>query len=78
MYCRWYRRDDNYVPPMYVLLSISHHLPDFTSDDKDKKKAAKETWWKESDDVQEALIQAAQKVFDVEKTRQMTVSGILF
>ena len=40
--CRWYTRDDNAVPAAYTLASISAHIPDFLSLDRDKQKVAKE------------------------------------
>ncbi|KAH3692914.1 hypothetical protein DPMN_193250 [Dreissena polymorpha] len=32
--CRWYSRDDNAVPPAYILASISTHLSDFIKKDR--------------------------------------------
>lgn len=78
MCCRWYTRDDNAVPAVYILSSISTHIPDFLSEDNDKKKAAKNQWWEESQQMQEGLEETAMKVFDVEKARKYIMSGIFW
>jgi hypothetical protein len=72
---RWYRKDDNSVPPAYILLSVSTHIPDFLSEDEGKKKVAKNKWWEESQIMQEALSETAKKVFDKETARQYIQSG---
>lgn len=63
------------LPPAYVLSSISTHLPDFISRDKDKQKVAKSQWWKECEDMQNALEITAKKVFDEETARKYIMSG---
>ncbi|KAH3832819.1 hypothetical protein DPMN_106116 [Dreissena polymorpha] len=72
--CRWYSRDDNAVPPAYILASISTHLPDFISMDRDRQKVGKEQWWKESEQMQHALESAATRVFDQETARKYIIS----
>jgi hypothetical protein len=78
LYChcvRWYDRDDNSVPPQYVLHSISTHLPDFISTDPDRKSTAKATWWQESENFQEAMTAAAEEVLDADAARKYIWSG---
>lgn len=59
---RWYKRDDNSLPPVFVLQTISKLLPDFLSRDQEKKKAAKSTWWNESEALQKTLTAVSKKV----------------
>ena len=66
------------MPPEYVLSPISTHLPAFIGNNKEEKKAAKETWWKENETMQEALEQSALKVFDEQKARSFIMSGKCF
>ncbi|KAG9274177.1 hypothetical protein AMEX_G11074 [Astyanax mexicanus] len=40
----WYQLDENTVPPVYRLLPVSTHLPDFLSRDGQRRKAAKKAW----------------------------------
>ncbi|KAI5104186.1 NACHT domain- and WD repeat-containing protein 1-like isoform X1, partial [Silurus meridionalis] len=40
----WYRLDENIVPPVYRLLPVSTHHPDFLSRDGERRKAAKKAW----------------------------------
>ncbi|XP_060597775.1 NACHT domain- and WD repeat-containing protein 1-like [Ruditapes philippinarum] len=70
LFQKWYRKDDNSVPPTYILLSVSTHIPDFLSEDKEKKKIAKNKWLEESQIMQEALSGTAKKVFDEETARK--------
>ena len=73
---RWYVRDDNAVPPVYVLQRISTHLPDFiSSNDKDRGKA-RDQWWIDHDRMQDVLGKTAEKCLGAEKARNYLVSGI--
>jgi histidinol phosphatase-like PHP family hydrolase len=56
-------------------LSVSTHIPDFLSEDEEKKKIAKNKWWEESQIMQEALSETAKKVFDKETARKYIQSG---
>ncbi|KAK6174050.1 hypothetical protein SNE40_017396 [Patella caerulea] len=58
---KWFIRDDNSVPPTYVLQPISSHLPDFILPDVDKKKQAKDTWDGERENMREALAASAKQ-----------------
>ncbi|XP_033747679.1 NACHT domain- and WD repeat-containing protein 1-like [Pecten maximus] len=73
---KWYLRDYNAVPPVYVLSSISKHLPDSISRDKDvsKKLKAKQIWWDESDTMQEALKSAAEQALGEEEAKKYVIS----
>ena len=74
-YCRWYQKDDNADPPVYVLQRISTRLPDFISSDNDAKMKAKEMWWVDSDKMQDILATTAEKCLGPEKARNYVVSG---
>ncbi|TSK82214.1 NACHT domain- and WD repeat-containing protein 1 [Bagarius yarrelli] len=41
----WYRLDENTVPPVYRLLPVSTHHPDFLSRDGERRKAARKAWY---------------------------------
>lgn len=72
---RWYTKDTNAVPEMYVSHPVSFNIPDYISKDKEKKNVAKKQWWKESDIIQSTLEDIAQKVFDVQTARKYIRSG---
>lgn len=72
---RWYKRDDNAVPPVYVLQRISTLLPDFVSTNKEDRNKAKADWWTDSDKMQDLLAAAAEKCLGPEKSRNYLVSG---
>ncbi|KAH3895797.1 hypothetical protein DPMN_019963 [Dreissena polymorpha] len=74
LFHKWYTRDDNAVPPAYILTSISTHIPEYISKDKGMQKGAKEQWTKESEQMQDALESAATRVFDQEKARKYIIS----
>ncbi|KAL5016270.1 hypothetical protein ScPMuIL_005859 [Solemya velum] len=57
---KWFLKDDNVVPPSYVLQSISTHIPDFLSSDSKKRNNAKNIWSTESEKMREALEEASQ------------------
>ncbi|XP_027025117.2 NACHT domain- and WD repeat-containing protein 1 [Tachysurus fulvidraco] len=42
---KWYRLDENTVPPVYRLLPVSTHHPEFLSRDGERRKAAKKAWY---------------------------------
>ena len=56
--------DENIVPTSYVLQPISVNLPDFLEkQDKARFHSAKQQWNDENYQMQEALVEAAKKVF---------------
>lgn len=80
MFCfnRWFKKDDNAVPPAYILLPISHHLPDFVNKTGDTEafKKAKDTWWRENDIMGQTLYEAAMEHLKSEEERlKYIVSG---
>ena len=75
--CRWYKRDDNAVPPVFTLVPVSFHLPDFICDDKDRKDTAKKQWWEESDAMQDAVELAATKVLGSSEAEKYVISSAL-
>ena len=76
---RWYRRDDNAVPPSYVLQPISKNIPEFLSKDPDVFSKARDTWWEENDAMREALATASQQTLtDLIESHKFMQSGRLF
>lgn len=75
LFYRWYKKDDNAVPPVYVLQRISTQLPDFISTNVDAKDKAKAIWWIDSDKMQDLLATTAEKCLGPEKARNYLVSG---
>ncbi|XP_060067084.1 NACHT and WD repeat domain-containing protein 2-like [Ylistrum balloti] len=71
---KWYQKDNNAVPPMYLLSPISKHLPDFLSSDKDASKEAKTKWWQESDIMQAALESSAEQALGPEAAKKFIIS----
>lgn len=62
------------MPQSYVLQSISTYLPDFLSTDKDKKSAAQNQWWEDSEIIRDALEKASQ-VLDPKDAQKYIMSG---
>ncbi|KAK3601003.1 hypothetical protein CHS0354_008112 [Potamilus streckersoni] len=52
---KWYRRDDNAVPPENVLANITFHYPDYFSSDKDSKNQSKRSYDHECEVMTNAL-----------------------
>ncbi|XP_069134939.1 NACHT domain- and WD repeat-containing protein 1-like [Argopecten irradians] len=71
---KWYLRDSNAVPPVYLLCSISNHLPDSVSRDKEVSKKAKQIWWEESEVMQEALKSAAEEALGEVEAKKYIIS----
>ncbi|XP_062592194.1 NACHT and WD repeat domain-containing protein 2-like [Saccostrea cucullata] len=71
---KWYRRDENAVPPVYALTQISKFLPDFLSTDSQKKREAANQFWVENDIMQDALEMAANQVLGPEDARRYVIS----
>ncbi|KAL3864383.1 hypothetical protein ACJMK2_006070 [Sinanodonta woodiana] len=71
---KWYHRDDNAVPPVYVLDAISVHLPDFLSKDEKRKKVARNTWSDESELMQKAIGETSMRIFDEATARKYAMS----
>lgn len=63
------------IPPAYALASISSHIPNFVSTNRDEQKAAKAQWWEECETMQNALEATARKVFDAQTARKYIMSG---
>ena len=61
---KWFKRDDNLVPPMYILQSIRSLLPDYnnaSSSSEERSKASSE-WWGAFEKMQVVFREASQKV----------------
>uniref|UniRef100_K1Q937 Uncharacterized protein n=1 Tax=Magallana gigas TaxID=29159 RepID=K1Q937_MAGGI len=71
---KWYKRDDNSLPPVFVLQTISKLLPDFMSRDQEKKKAAKSIWWNESEALQKTLTDVSKKVLGEKEAMKYILS----
>uniref|UniRef100_A0ABM0GQ48 Leucine-rich repeat and WD repeat-containing protein KIAA1239-like n=1 Tax=Saccoglossus kowalevskii TaxID=10224 RepID=A0ABM0GQ48_SACKO len=42
---RWYKKDTNHVPSMYVMQPVSRIIPDFITGDQKRNEEAKSQWW---------------------------------
>ncbi|XP_071144810.1 NACHT and WD repeat domain-containing protein 2-like [Mytilus edulis] len=72
---KWYVKDDNCVPPLYILQPISSHLPEFiVKQNKEKQNAAKDQWWKESDMMFDSLVTGAEKALTKEEAYTFKIS----
>ena len=75
---KWFKRDDNLVPPMYILQSIRSLLPDYnnpSSSSEERSKASGE-WWGAFERMQVVLREAAKKVFkDDAEVMKYYISG---
>ena len=74
--CRWYIRDDNAIPPVYILQPISTQFPDLLSSDQARVYKAKEAWWKVVDQLKAMLITGAKKhLQDTNRVHTYLMSG---
>ncbi|XP_002732648.1 NACHT and WD repeat domain-containing protein 2-like, partial [Saccoglossus kowalevskii] len=78
---KWYLKDENYKPSMYVLQPISVAIPNFTSPDEELRKMAKAEWKETQSRLQVALTDSAKvKLRDEEAVykyiRSVTASEI--
>ncbi|VDI78486.1 Hypothetical predicted protein, partial [Mytilus galloprovincialis] len=72
---KWYLKDDNCVPPQYILQPISSHLPEFiVKQNKEKQNVAKDQWWKESDMMFDSLVTGAEKALTKEEAYTFKIS----
>ena len=69
-------RDDNSVPPTYVLQPISSLLPDFKSPDADRRSEAKNAWYDDNTIMQDAIVPAACLCLDKVKAHEYEMSGM--
>lgn len=56
----WYKKDDNSVPPTYVLANVREKLPDYFSKDETKRTAAREKWFDDESEMKRMLQKAAE------------------
>ena len=61
MVIRWFKKDENALPPVYVLQPISSEFPDFLSPNRDMMKSAKKQWWNVFESLQGILVNGAKK-----------------
>ena len=74
---RWFYRDENTVPPVYVLQPITVHLPHFNDKAEEKKREnAQKAWWQQFERIQMALRQAASKKLNYDDANKYYISGI--
>ncbi|CAC5426735.1 unnamed protein product [Mytilus coruscus] len=71
---KWYVKDENSVPPKYILQPIATHLPEIISQDGSKKMAATRQWKKESESLLEELLSAAEKALSQEEANGLKLS----
>ena len=79
----WFRRDDNCVPPVYVLQPISSKLPYFSrQDEPDKMKEHQGEWWETFELLQDQLRVAANEaerrgLLSPDQAKKYRISGLL-
>ncbi|XP_060071031.1 NACHT domain- and WD repeat-containing protein 1-like [Ylistrum balloti] len=71
---KWYLRDDNAVPPEYVLQPISRVLPNIMSKDAEQYKAANDQWTSDIGIIQTTLDQAARQSLPENEAEKYYVS----
>ena len=74
---RWFYRDENSVPPVYVLQPITVHLPHFNDNaEPEKRRDARNAWWEQFERMQMVLRQAASKKLNHDDANKYFISGI--
>lgn len=72
----WYWRDDNNVPPVYVLQPISSRLPRYNEvRDPDLRSEARGKWWAAYERLHAIMRQAADKALTKDERRKFYMSG---
>ena len=72
----WFRRDDNCVPPEYLLQPITSLLPDYRNYEKeDLRKKASGKWWAAFERMQVVFRTAADKVLTKTAGQKYVMSG---
>ncbi|XP_053395169.1 NACHT and WD repeat domain-containing protein 2-like [Mercenaria mercenaria] len=56
----WYRKDDNSVPPAYILTSVREKLPDYFSADDTRRQTARTKWQEDEQEMKRMLQKAAE------------------
>lgn len=73
----WFYRDDNSIPPVYVLQPITVHLPYFNDNsDANRRRDARKAWWEQFETMQVLLRQAASKTLGKSDAAKYFISGI--
>lgn len=72
----WFYRDENSVPPVYVLQPITVHLPHFNDNNgEEKRRNARKEWWKQFETMQDILRQAATEKLKKTDVAKYFISG---
>ena len=70
---KWFHLDNNCIPPVYILQSVSTHYPDFINNsNQDLQRAASSLWWKDFEVLQTSLRLAAIETDIPSKNQFMT------
>lgn len=73
---KWFLRDDNAVPPQYVMQPISSQFPDaFSSSNKEARKVATRAWREVYYKLQNMLRTAAAKALNKNDAQKYYISG---
>ena len=77
---RWFKKDENAVPAVYVLQPISSVYPDYLlHDDLERQKRARDDWWKDFLELQDILVEGARKkLSDPDRINQYSMSGMVW
>lgn len=63
-FCRWYKKDENCFPALYILQPVTTWIPNYFNDnDQSLKQQAQEEWQNEYNTMREFLQQAAKEAF---------------
>ena len=75
---RWFYRDENSVPPVFVLQPITVHLPHYNDNaEPEKRRDARNAWWEQFERMQMVLRQAASKKLNHDDANKYFISGII-
>lgn len=66
---RWFWKDENAAPPMYILQPITDLLPNYNNHEVSKEERSKASgdWWTAFERMQIVFREAASKVFETRK-----------
>ncbi|WAR24293.1 LOW QUALITY PROTEIN: NWD2-like protein [Mya arenaria] len=59
----WYQKDDNSVPPAYLLTRLTERLPDYFSRENECREATQQKWMEEKEEMRRLLQKAAELAY---------------
>lgn len=78
----WFKRDDNAVPPVFQLLPITKHFPNYISKDPDLQQKDRDGWWRTFSEIQRLFWQLAEgavrsEMMTSEQAHKFMMSGMI-